>query len=276
MCESTEKLLSSRDAAGYLGVSESSIKRWVDSGAIRAFKTSGGHRKIAYEDLFEFVQQKDPEKFRSTTAFTNSLSIEEIREKFKCAMQAGNIFQMVEMIRTYFLQLGGLPGAIDKVIYPAYLSLRAKCVHPSEECLVLHRALDQIRKVLSFAKSKLVLPSENLKARKVLLLDIGYEIDALPTYLAEYCLPPGGQVVQLGYNVPLAVLKGALQLEKPDCIWVSAGGSKPSGFLKRLSVLREYLDAERAVCFRFGDLLETKIPHSNNVTSFEGFLQSFS
>ena len=39
-------LLSPKELADAIGVSESSIKRWVDNGEIQATKTSGGHRRI--------------------------------------------------------------------------------------------------------------------------------------------------------------------------------------------------------------------------------------
>lgn len=38
-------------ASGMLGVSESTIRRWADAGEIRAFRTSGGHRRVLEEDL---------------------------------------------------------------------------------------------------------------------------------------------------------------------------------------------------------------------------------
>lgn len=38
-------------ASELLGVSESTIRRWADSGEIRSFRTRGGHRRILEEDL---------------------------------------------------------------------------------------------------------------------------------------------------------------------------------------------------------------------------------
>ena len=42
-------------AAELLGVSESTIRRWADSGDIRSFRTRGGHRRILEEDLKQFM-----------------------------------------------------------------------------------------------------------------------------------------------------------------------------------------------------------------------------
>src|SRR5690606_20370901 len=41
-----------------IGASESSVKRWVDDGAIPAVKTSGGHRRIPLRDAVAFVRTR--------------------------------------------------------------------------------------------------------------------------------------------------------------------------------------------------------------------------
>ncbi len=44
-------LLSPREAAQLLGVSRSTVQRWIDSGAITAHRTIGGHRRVSEDDL---------------------------------------------------------------------------------------------------------------------------------------------------------------------------------------------------------------------------------
>ncbi len=44
-------------ASRLLGVSESTIRRWADSGEIRSFRTAGGHRRVAAEDIRAIVEQ---------------------------------------------------------------------------------------------------------------------------------------------------------------------------------------------------------------------------
>ncbi len=43
-------------AAEVLGVSESTVRRWADSGDVRSFRTRGGHRRILEEDLRTIVE----------------------------------------------------------------------------------------------------------------------------------------------------------------------------------------------------------------------------
>jgi excisionase family DNA binding protein len=48
-------------AARYLGVAQSTIRKWSDSGRVRAFKTPGGHRRYRRADLDDFLQGSAPE-----------------------------------------------------------------------------------------------------------------------------------------------------------------------------------------------------------------------
>lgn len=44
-------LLSVRDAAGQLGVTYSTLKRWIHEGSVRTIRTEGGHHRIAVEEV---------------------------------------------------------------------------------------------------------------------------------------------------------------------------------------------------------------------------------
>lgn len=46
-----------KQIAEALGVSESSVKRWADSGRLNAARTVGGHRKVPVASLIDFVRQ---------------------------------------------------------------------------------------------------------------------------------------------------------------------------------------------------------------------------
>jgi MerR family transcriptional regulator, light-induced transcriptional regulator len=54
--ENLKPVLSTRELAEAIGVSESSIKRWADDGTVRAVRTIGGHRRIPFEEAIRFVR----------------------------------------------------------------------------------------------------------------------------------------------------------------------------------------------------------------------------
>lgn len=55
-------------ACEVLGVNESTVRRWADSGQIRCFRTPGGHRRFAEEDLFALIdghRRRQPDELES-------------------------------------------------------------------------------------------------------------------------------------------------------------------------------------------------------------------
>ncbi|MCG8458668.1 MAG: MerR family DNA-binding transcriptional regulator, partial [Holophagales bacterium] len=54
-----KQLLSPKELASAIGVSQSSIKRWADEGLICAARTAGGHRRIHVSEAIRFVRESD-------------------------------------------------------------------------------------------------------------------------------------------------------------------------------------------------------------------------
>ena len=48
------------EAARYLGVAQSTIRKWSDSGRVRAFYTPGRHRRYQRDDLDAFLESSGP------------------------------------------------------------------------------------------------------------------------------------------------------------------------------------------------------------------------
>ena len=54
----SESFITSRVAAKQLGVSLRTVQLWVEKGALRAWKTAGGHRRIARSSVEELLRQQ--------------------------------------------------------------------------------------------------------------------------------------------------------------------------------------------------------------------------
>jgi len=52
-----KSILTPRQLADAIGVSESSVKRWVDDGHIVATRTAGGHRRIAIQEATRYLRE---------------------------------------------------------------------------------------------------------------------------------------------------------------------------------------------------------------------------
>jgi len=52
----TKRLLNVGEAATYLGVSAASLRTWSDRGLVLSYRTPGGQRRYARDDLDRFVE----------------------------------------------------------------------------------------------------------------------------------------------------------------------------------------------------------------------------
>jgi excisionase family DNA binding protein len=52
---SRELVFTSSQAARYLGVSLATVRRWTDAGYVSCYRTPGGQRRFAREQLDEFI-----------------------------------------------------------------------------------------------------------------------------------------------------------------------------------------------------------------------------
>ena len=53
---SAKPLLTPKELADAIGASESSLRRWVDSGQINMSRTAGGHRRIPLAEAIQFIR----------------------------------------------------------------------------------------------------------------------------------------------------------------------------------------------------------------------------
>ena len=72
--------LSPKELALAIGVSESSLKRWVDEGAIQAGRTSGGHRRITLAEAVRFIRETGIPIVRSDILGLTDLDVTRIDE----------------------------------------------------------------------------------------------------------------------------------------------------------------------------------------------------
>jgi len=55
----TERIFTTSEIAGMLGVHQITISRWVNSGKLKSMFTLGGHRRIKEKDLVRFFREND-------------------------------------------------------------------------------------------------------------------------------------------------------------------------------------------------------------------------
>lgn len=227
MCDLITKQLSTVEVATAMGVGESSVKRWIDAGTLAAERTPGGHRRVALANLYNFLRATGKKLVAlEALGIGDVASTGEAKNPVEiclASLQTGDAFTFESALQLLRLSETTPAAILDKTVYPAFLALRATCHHPSEECMVLHRAIAVAQAALrvTMAPAKNVQP---LAGPRVVLADVGYEVDGIPTFFAEAAVWDQANCLQLGSNVPAPVVEGALEAFTADVLWLSASG----------------------------------------------------
>ena len=82
-------------AAKYLGVAQSTMRKWSDLGRVSAFYTPGGHRRYRRSDLDEFLDRSGPTSTASSTRGPLVLIVdddERLREYVRVNLEAEGYF----------------------------------------------------------------------------------------------------------------------------------------------------------------------------------------
>lgn len=224
--EAEPRYLSTAQAAAVLGVSVSSVKRWVDEEILPAHKTAGGHRKLLRAEILALARQGDlpradlaglavpaPERLAADPG--------QVAEALHAALIRGEGDEASAWLRRAYH--AGVPIEVlaDRVVAPAM----SRVGHDWETARIdvwnEHRGTQ-------LCVSGLHLLREELRARaerdRPLALGGAPEGDPyrLPSLLAEMVLLDNGwRAVDLGPNTPLPSLAAAVRELRPRLVWLS-------------------------------------------------------
>ena len=221
-----EELLSPKQAAKAIGVSESSLKRWCDQGLIETEKTIGGHRKLRISDVIRFIRERDHPVANPEILGLPSLNrhlvtnFEKSGELLAQALLDGNEGLARQIIFEYYLARGSISAIFDDVVCKAFVEIgcrwKDESAHVYQErrsCEILQRSLFEIRRTQ-------LEPDPNWIACGGTFEGDGY---SLPTKMVELVLRDAGwNAVSLGSSIPAESMIQAISETKSKLFWVCA------------------------------------------------------
>lgn len=211
------RLLSPRVVATALGVSESSLKRWVDAGRLVATKTEGGHRKIAVTEALRFVRENNaplarPDLLDATASEPELLSI----------LLRGDAPAARAWLLGRYLGGASIAELADGPIRTAMHALGELWRHDQAGIFVEHRGTDCCLQAVAHLRT-LVEQTPAPKKQRVALggapEDDPY---VLPSFLAATVAASAGmRAVNLGPTTPVHAFEAAIAADKPSLVWLS-------------------------------------------------------
>jgi excisionase family DNA binding protein len=223
-------------AAEALGVSVSTIKRWVDDRILPAVRTAGGHRKLLRAEVIALARRGDLP--RGDLAALSGIETANLAANLDRATRAllkalldGRGSEASAIVRRLYRSGVSLESLADRVIAPALAAVGEQWEAGTTSVWEEHRATQLCAAALFDLKDDL-----EIRAEKNRPVAIGGAPEGdpylLPTLLAQYVLLDAGwEAVNLGPNTPLTSLQDAMQRLRPRLVWLSVSYlSEPAAF----------------------------------------------
>lgn len=220
------KLISPKQFARAIDVSESTVKRWVDNGSIVAIKTAGGHRRLSVDVAIRFAREHGHPLIRPETIGLPTLTqrtpnaIELERDALVENLVAGNEEATRQIVLDLYLSRHSLAVICDKVIAPAFCEIGNRWECGDVEVYMERRACELCMRLLHHLRD--LVPAAGAEAP----LAIGCTLDGDP-YTVAACMASlvlrdsGWNASSLGNMLPFATIRRAIERERPKMIWMS-------------------------------------------------------
>jgi excisionase family DNA binding protein len=223
-----------------MGISESSVKRWVDSGRIRAQRTAGGHRRIPLPDLVRFVREEGRAVVRPEL-----LGLEEVAGQvdpaqedaygaFQQALLDGSQAQARAILAEAYLAGRSVAGLVDDLLAPAMREVGALWQFREDGIFLEHRAVGLCESALEAVRGLLLPPQPGAPVA----VGGGPADDpyTMPTHLAATVLAAEGlRTTDLGAFTPSEELARAAVAEGADLVWLAVSSASGAGSVRALA-----------------------------------------
>jgi methanogenic corrinoid protein MtbC1 len=233
--------LSPRDFGQAIGVSESSLKRWVDEGAIHAPRTAGGHRRIPLHEALRFVRRTGLRVVRPHALGLTPLSVgvqlanpsAQRSDFFHEAFVQGEADLAGAALLSSYLDGDSVADICDNLIAPAMHRIGQLWLQDRNGIGLEHRATATCLEALNHFRAVLPPPASDAP----LALGCAPEHDPyiIPSLAAATVLAASGwQQINLGPFTPMDVLVHSAQTLRPRLVWIAFTSLVDAGVLREL------------------------------------------
>jgi MerR family transcriptional regulator, light-induced transcriptional regulator len=212
------RLVTPRQLAEAIGVSESSLKRWSDAGKIEVTRTEGGHRRIAIAEAVRFIRAS-----RSSVLRPDVLGLPKSQptgEALTDLLAKGDTRAVIAHISSAFL--AGIPIAAlcDGPLRAALTRIGELWRESTEGVMVEHRATTACIDALATVRQLLPdLPTTAAVAVGGAPPNDPYLVPSMMCATALHDV--GVRAVNLGPECPLDVIARAAREEQAKIAWLS-------------------------------------------------------
>lgn len=279
------QFFSPKEVAQAVGVSESSMKRWVDRGLVEASKTAGGHRRLQLDAVLDFLRRtgkpiRDPRAIAlpDGCGLDMPTSMETARDHFMKSILAGDEMAARRIAVDVFVSGYSVSEMCDQMITPVFHDIgnlwQCGDVQIYEErraCEICQRTIHELRRAVKQGDGNKPLA-------------MGGTLDGDPytiaTSLAELVLRDiGWRAESLGNMLPFDAIRTAIIEQRPKLFWISVTTVRdPQRFVADFNLLFDVAQSTGTALVAGGQGLTTDIRQQVRYSQFSdtyGHLESF-
>ncbi len=237
MVWAVQKDFSPKQVADALRVSESSIKRWCDRGAIQTLKTLGGHRRIPLDSLLAFLESTNreiadysqldigpaPEGVKASPAEAAEERpglLAGLQESLEAALIRGDERECRRTMIEWYDRQGSFSNLADDLIASTFRRLGELWRQGRLEIFQERRAVELCSRLTHEFRRLFADPPAT--APYALGGTLSGDHYMLIGQLIEVTLREiGWRAVNLGVNLPFASYAEAVRRERPRLVWLS-------------------------------------------------------
>jgi methanogenic corrinoid protein MtbC1 len=238
-------LLSPKQVARAIGVSEASLKRWCDKGVLPVRRTAGGHRRLPISGVIQFLRRTGHPLVRPeilglpSASGAGEVTFERSRGRLGQALEGGDEEQCRRIVFDLYLAGCNVCGICDQVVAPAFHDLGARWQHGDIEVYQERRGCEICMRIL--AELRLMLRPVAEAAPYAAGGTLGADPYTLPSMMVELCLrETGWRAESYGVGIPAGTLCAAIREREPRLFWLSVSTmDSPAEFHKEYRALYE-------------------------------------
>jgi len=247
-------VLSPKQLAEAIGVSESSVKRWIDAGRIPVSRTEGGHRRISVPDAVKFIRESDSQVVRPDLLGLPTLdaTVDDVRltEKadalFYDGLYNGTSSYAQALLMSIYLSGRPLAEVFDGPVRSAMMKLGELWLNDENGIFLEHRATDMCLQSITRIRTNIP-PADNDAPAAVGGAPSGDPYILPSTMVATILADMGFLDHNLGPDTPIATLSRAAKMCDAKLVWLSVSSPDvPDSVVKEIATLANSL-AERNV-----------------------------
>jgi len=269
-----EELLTPKQVARAIGVSESSLKRWCDRGLIPTVRTAGGHRRLPISGVVGFLRRtKQPIVDATILGLPASVGrgeriLDRSKELFFEALVAGQEDRCRQVVFDAYLAGHPLAAIFDRIIAESFHTVGESWTCGDVEVYQERRACEMCLRLLH--ELRLAVPTPPQNAPRAIGGTPSGDHYTIPTTMVELVLRDEGyQAVSLGTGLPFDTLSLAIVETRPALFWLSVSHLEdPATFLQGYEGLYSTAVAQQAALMVGGRALSADLRRQMQYTTF--------